>query len=49
MVTKHKVVHDAFECDEPDCRLCRQFWIDELADMKVSDYWNWSKMIRNDK
>lgn len=29
--------HDAFECDILSCLLCREFWIDENADIKVTE------------
>ena len=30
-------VHDAYDCDREDCRLCADFWIDEKADRAHDD------------
>jgi len=30
-------VHDAYDCDREDCRLCSDFWIDEKIDRTTDE------------
>lgn len=30
-------VHDAYDCDREDCRLCADFWIDEKIDRTTDE------------
>jgi len=33
-------VHDPYDCDREDCRLCGEFWKDEKADRAHDDRMN---------
>lgn len=38
VATEHGItVHDAYDCDREDCRLCADFWMDEKVDRATDE------------